>query len=92
MTIIFVFTETEWPIGMTPVLVLASRLPGLPHSRRVDRVPPTSEHPADRQGVVPVPQADHGPPQALTGSVPLLQPQDHHLAVQVLGTPAGDVG
>jgi len=36
---------------------------------------PPAERPADRQSVVPVPQADCGPLQALASGLPLLQPQ-----------------
>ncbi len=42
--------------------------------------------------MVPVLKADHRPPETLAGCLSLLKPQDHRLTVQVLGTPARDVG
>jgi len=68
-------------------------LPSLSHPRRVNRIPPVlPEHPADRQRIVPILQADHAPLQALCSGQPLLHPQDHHLTVQVLGLPTRDFG
>ena len=67
-------------------------LPDRPHPRRIDRVPPITEYPADRQSIVPTLPADQGPLQALASGLPLLKPLDHHLAVQVHGSPPRNVG
>ncbi len=67
-------------------------LPSLPPPRRVDRVPSIAKQSTGRQSVVPVLKADHRPPDTLAGSFSLLKPQDYQLAIQVLGTPARDVG
>jgi hypothetical protein len=56
-------------------------LPSLPHPRRVDRIPPIAKLPSDCQSVVPVLKADHRPSETLAGSMPLPQPEDHHLGI-----------
>ncbi len=42
--------------------------------------------------MVPVLKANHRPPETLASSLSLLKPQDHQLAIQVLGSPARDIG